>query len=219
MGAAFVWRMEALLDLYAEPPDPTRPRVCLDERPVQLIGETRTPLPTAPGQPARHDYEYERKGTANLCVAFAPDGPDGHGGWRQVSVTERRTKHDFAHEVRRLVDECVPTADVVRLVADNRNTHTPAALYEAFPPDDARRIAAQLEFRYTPQHGSWLNMAELEISALSRQCLDGRIESIPALTHAVAAWAAPRNAARTTIHWRFTCTDARTKLSRLYPSS
>ena len=211
--------MEDLLDLYAAPPDPQRPRVCFDERPVQLIGETRVPLPPAPGQPARYDYEYERKGTANLFVTFSPDGPDGRGGWRQVAVTERRTKHDFAHQVQVLVDDLFPDAEVLRLVVDNLNTHTPAALYEAFPPEEARRLASKLEFHYTPKHGSWLNLAELEISVLSRQCLARRIESLPRLAHEVAAWEAPRNAARATIHWRFTCADARTKLSRLYPSS
>ena len=213
--------MEDVLDLYAEPPDPKRPRVCFDERPVQLIGETRVPLPTAPGQPARYDYEYARKGTANLFVHFSPDGPDGPdgpGGWRHVAVTERRTKHDFAHQMRALVDQHFPDADVVRLVVDNLNTHTPAALYEAFAPEEARRIASQLEFHYTPKHGSWLNMAELEISVLSRQCLDRRIDSLPLLQRAVAAWQAPRNAAHATIHWRFTSVDARTNLSRLYPS-
>ncbi len=222
MGAEFVWRMEDVLDLYAEPPDPARPRVCFDERPVQLIGETRVPVPAAPGRPARYDYEYERRGTANLFVAFSPDGPDGqggYGGWRHVAVTERRTKHDFAHQLRALVDELFPTAAVLRVVVDNLNTHSPASLYEAFPPEEARRIAGKLEFHYTPKHGSWLNMAELEISALSRQCLDRRIESLPVLAQEVAAWEGPRNAARATIHWRFTCADARTKLARLYPSS
>jgi hypothetical protein len=214
-----VWRLEDVLDLYAEPPDPKRPRVCFDERPYQLVGETRAPLPPAPGQPVRYDYEYERKGTANLFVAFSPDGPDGQGGWRHVSVTERRTKRDFAHEMKALVDEYFPDADVLRLVTDNLNTHTPGALYATFSPEEARRIATKLEVHCTPKHGSWLNMAELEISALSRQCLDQRLESIPRLTHEVAAWEAPRNAARATSHWRFTCADARTKLSRLYPSS
>lgn len=151
VGAEVVWGMEDVLDLYAEPPDPKRPRGCCDERPYQLIGETRVPLPTAPGQPLRYAYEYERKGTANLFVAFSPDGPDGQGGWRHVSVTERRTKRDFAHQMPALVDEHFPDADALRLVTDNLNTHTPAALYETFPPAEARRIAAKLEFHYTPQ--------------------------------------------------------------------
>ncbi len=212
--------MEDVLDLYAAPPDPKRSRVCFDERPVQLIGETRVPLPPAPGQPARYDYEYERKGTANLFVHFSPDRPDGGaGGWRHVAVTERRTKHDFAHQMQALVNDHFPDADMLHVVVDNLNTHTPAALYEAFPPEEARRIARKLAFHYTPKHGSWLTMAELEISVLSRQCLNQRLADLPALRHEVAAWQAPRNAARATIHWRFTCADARTKLARLYPSS
>jgi DDE superfamily endonuclease len=212
--------MEDVLDLYAEPPDPKRPRVCFDERPVQLIGETRVPLPPAPGHPARYDYEYERKGTANLFVHFSPDRPDGDaGGWRHVAVTERRTKHDFAHQMRALVDEHFPEADRLRVVLDNLNTHTPAALYEAFAPEEARRVASKLEFHYTPKHGSWLNMAELEISVLSRQCLDHRLASRAALSYEVTAWEADRNTAHATIHWRFTCADARTKLARLYASS
>jgi hypothetical protein len=213
VGAEFVWRMEDVLDLYAEPSDPKRPRVCFDERPVQVVAEKRTPLPPAPGQPARYDYEYERKGTANLFVHCSPDA-----GWRHVDATAHRTKHDFAHQMKRLVDEHFPAADVLRVVLDNLNTHTPAALYEAFPPEEARRLASKLEFHYTPKHGSWLNMAELEISVLSRQCLDQRLDSLPALAHEAAAWEARRNAAKSTIHWRFTSADARTKLSRLYPS-
>jgi DDE superfamily endonuclease len=187
--------------------------VCFDERPYQVVGETRTPRPAGPGRPARHDYEYKRNGTANLFVHFCPDT-----GWRHVAVTERRAKPDFAHQMRALVDEHFPDAEMIRLVLDNLNTHTPAALYEAFPPEEARRLAAKLEFHYTPKHGSWLNMAELEISALSRQCLERRLGDIPTLRREVAAWEAPRNAARATVHWRFTSTDARTKLHRLYPS-
>jgi hypothetical protein len=213
VGAEFVWRMEDVLDLYAEPADPRRPRVCFDERPYQVVGETRTPRPAGPGRPARHDYEYKRNGTANLFVHFCPDT-----GWRHVAVTERRAKPDFAHQMRALVDEHFPDAEMIRLVLDNLNTHTPAALYEAFPPEEARRLAAKLEFHSTPKHGSWLNMAELEISALSRQCLERRLGDIPTLRREVAAWEAPRNAARATVHWRFTSTDARTKLHRLYPS-
>jgi hypothetical protein len=213
VGAEFVWRMEDVLDLYAEPADPRRPRVCFDERPYQVVGETRAPRPAGPGRPARHDYEYKRNGTANLFVHFCPDT-----GWRHVAVTERRAKPDFAHQMRALVDEHFPDAEMIRLVLDNLNTHTPAALYEAFPPEEARRLAAKLEFHYTPKHGSWLNMAELEISALSRQCLERRLGDIPTLRREVAAWEAPRNAARATVHWRFTSTDARTKLHRLYPS-
>jgi DDE superfamily endonuclease len=213
VGAEFVWRMEDVLDLYAEPPDPRRPRVCFDERPYQVVGEARTPRPAAPGRPARYDYEYQRNGTANLFVHFCPDT-----GWRHVAVTERRAKPDFAHQMRALVEEHFPDAEAIRVVLDNLNTHTPAALYEAFPPAEARRLAAKLEFHYTPKHGSWLNMAELEISVLSRQCLERRLGDLPTLRREVAAWEAPRNAARATVHWRFTATDARTKLHRLYPS-
>ena len=205
--------MEDVLDLYAEPPDPKRPRVCFDEVPYQLVGETRAPLPAAPGQPARYDYEYQRNGTANLFVAVQPEA-----GWRHVDVTDRRTKPDFAHQMRALVDEHFPDADVVRIVLDNLNTHTPAALYETFPPEEARRIVSKLEFHYTPTHGSWLNMAEIENGVLSRQCLERRLPDAATLRHEVAAWQARRNAARATIAWRFTTPDARTKLARLYPS-
>ncbi len=205
--------MEDVLDLYAEPPDPKRPRVCFDEVPSQLVGETRAPLPAAPGQPARYDYEYQRNGTANLFVAVQPEA-----GWRHVDVTDRRTKPDFAHQMRALVDEHFPDADVVRIVLDNLNTHTPAALYETFPPEEARRIVSKLEFHYTPTHGSWLNMAEIENGVLSRQCLERRLPDAATLRHEVAAWQARRNAARATIDWRFTTPDARTKLARLYPS-
>jgi len=205
--------MEDVLDLYAEPPDPKRPRVCFDEVPSQLVGETRAPLPAAPGQPARYDYEYQRNGTANLFVAVQPEA-----GWRHVDVTDRRTKPDFAHQMRALVDEHFPDADVVRIVLDNLNTHTPAALYETFPPEEARRIVSKLEFHDTPTHGSWLNMAEIENGVLSRQCLERRLPDAATLRHEVAAWQARRNAARATIDWRFTTPDARTKLARLYPS-
>ena len=205
--------MEEVLDLYAEPPDPKRPRVCFDEVPSQLVGETRAPLPAAPGQPARYDYEYQRNGTANLFVAVQPEA-----GWRHVDVTDRRTKPDFAHQMRALVDEHFPDADVVRIVLDNLNTHTPAALYETFPPEEARRIVSKLEFHDTPTHGSWLNMAEIENGVRSRQCLERRLPDAATLRHEVAAWQARRNAARATIDWRFTTPDARTKLARLYPS-
>lgn len=157
MGAAFVWRMEDVLDRYAEAPDPARPRVCSDEVSSRLVGETRTPLPAAPGQPERYDYEYKRHGTANLVVLAQPAA-----GWRHVAVTARRTKHDFAEQMRALVDERFPDAAVVRVVLDNLNTHTPAALYEAFPAAEARRLTSKLELHSTPTHGSWLNMAEIE---------------------------------------------------------
>ena len=170
VGAEFVCRMEDVLDLYAEPHDPTRPLVCFDETSKQLIAETRLPLPMEPGKPERVDYEYERKGTANLFLVTEP-----RGAWRHVDVTDRRTKHDFARQMRDLVDRHFPDADRIRVVLDNLNTHTPGALYEAFTPDEARRILRKLDFHYTPVHGSWLNMAELEFSMLSRQCLGRRI--------------------------------------------
>jgi hypothetical protein len=204
--------MEDVLDLYAEPPDPKRPTVCFDELPYQIVAETRTPVPARPGRPARVDYEYRRNGTANLFMRVDPER-----GWRRVSVTDRRTKRDFAREMQTLVDEDYPDADVIRLVSDNLNTHTPAALYEAFPPAEARRIARKLEFHHTPKHGSWLNQAEIELSVLSGQCLDRRLGDRATLEHEVAAWEAERNQAHTTIVWRFTSAAARTKLHRVYP--
>jgi hypothetical protein len=205
--------MEDLLDLYAEPDDPKRPVVCFDESTKQLVAETRVPLPMAPGKPERFDYEYERKGTANLFLSCQP-----LGGWRHVAVTEQRTKPDFAHQMRALVDVHFPDAETIRLVLDNLNTHTPAALYEAFEPAEARRILKRLEFHYTPVHGSWLNMAELEFSMLSRQCLGRRVPDRDTLVTEVTAWATARNEQRATITWQFTAEDARVKLHRLYPS-
>jgi transposase len=203
--------MEDVLDLYEQPYDPKHPVVCFDEKPVQLLGETKVPRPPAPGRPARYDYEYERMGTANIFVAIEP-----LAGWRQVSVTERRTKQDFALEMQRLVAH-YPEAERIRVVLDNLNTHRPASLYEAFPAAEARRILRRLEFHYTPKHGSWLNMAELEIRVLSRQCLRRRIAEIAVLQREVAAWEAARNRAGITTKWRFTVNDARRRLVRLYP--
>jgi hypothetical protein len=202
-----------VLDLYEEPYDPKRPVVCFDEKPVQLVEETRVPRPVAPGRPALHDYEYRRKGTANLFVAVEP-----LAGWRQVTVTEQRTKHDFAAQMKRLVDVCYPEADRIRVVLDNLNTHRPASLYEAYAPEEARRILKRLEFHHTPKHGSWLNMAEVEISVLSGQCLNRRIPDRERLGQETAAWAARRNADRAAIDWRFTVCDARSKLDHLYPA-
>jgi hypothetical protein len=204
--------MEDVLDLYAAPPDPARPIVCLDECPVQLRDDVRGPLPAAPGRPRRRDYEYRRCGTACLAVAFAP-----HRGWRHVWVGEHRTKADFAGWLKDVVDVHYPTAEVIRLVVDNLNTHTPAALYEAFAPAEAHRIARKLEWHYTPKHGSWLNMVEIELSVLAAQCLDRRLPDLATLERATAAYAERRNAAHATIHWRFTTADARTKLDHLYP--
>ena len=213
VGAEFVCRMEDVLDLYAEPLDPARPVVCFDETSKQLVAETRAPLPMEPGKPERVDYEYERNGTANLFLVTQP-----LGAWRHVDVTDRRTKHDFARQMRDLVDRHFPDATTIRVVLDNLNTHTPAALYEAFPPAEARRILRKLDFHYTPIHGSWLNMAELEFSMLSRQCLGRRIGDRDTLATEIAAWETARNEQRATITWQFTVDDARRKLHRLYPS-
>lgn len=213
-NAEFVCRMEALLDLYAEPYDPRRPTVCFDEMPYQFVAEMRLPRPTRPGQPAQADYEYHRAGTANVFVCCQPQA-----GWRHVSVTERRTKQDFAQQMRELVDVHYPAATVIRVVLDNLNTHTGGALYETFTPTEARRLLRKLQFHYTPKHGSWLNQAEIELSVLSRQCLDRRIGDRETLAREVAAWEHERNEARSLIRWRFTTADARAKLHRVYPAS
>jgi hypothetical protein len=216
VNAAFVWRMEAVLDLYAEPTDPKRPRVCFDETTKQLVAEVRQPLPAEPGQPERFDYEYHRNGVANLFLFSSPDHPQG--GWRHVTVTEQRTKQEFAGQMQALVDQHFPEAELIRVVLDNLNTHTPAALYEAFDPAEARRLAAKLEFVYTPVHASWLNQAEIELAALTQQCLARRIPDRATLAREVEAWEGRRNRAGTTIQWLFQVEDARTKLKHLYPS-
>lgn len=213
VGAEFVWRMEDVLDVYARPYDPKRPQVCFDELPVQLIAETRRPLPPTPGQPERFDYEYKRNGTRNLFVFFQP-----LAGWRHILITEHRTKVDYAQAIRHLVDELFPEAEVVVIVGDNLNTHTPAALYEAFEPAEAKRILDRLEFHYTPKHGSWLNMVEIELSVLCEQCLDKRIPDGETLEREVRAWQVKRNEQRATVNWRFSSSDARVKLERLYPN-
>jgi hypothetical protein len=213
VGSDFVWRMEDVLDLYAEPYDPRRPQVCFDERPVQLLGDVYEPLSVQPGQIRRYDYEYERKGTANLFVMCQP-----LAGWRVVKATSQRKKVDFAQCMRELVDVHFPDAEVIRVVLDNLNTHTPAALYDTFPPAEARRILRKLEFHYTPPHGSWLNMAEIEISILSRQCLKQRIATTVRLHEISEQWTNRRNAQQAMINWCFDVTKARTKLVRLYPS-
>jgi hypothetical protein len=204
--------MEDVLDLYGEPFKPWQPVVCFDERPCQLLGDTREALPMQPGQPKRYDYEYERHGTCNLFMMCQP-----LAGWRQVKVTTRRTKVDFAECMRELVDVHFPHAEAIRVVLDNLNTHTPGALYEAFTPEEARRILRKLEFHYTPKHGSWLNMAEIEISIVSRQCLKQRITDQIHLGQETAAWSAKRNTQKAMIHWCFDVHQARTKLARLYP--
>lgn len=204
--------MEDVLDVYALPLDPQRPQVCFDERPVQLLSDVFEPLPAQPGQARRYDYEYERQGTANLFVMCQP-----LAGWREVKVTDQRKKIDFAHCMKDLVDVHFPNATVIRVVLDNLNTHTPGALYEAFPPAEARRILRKLEFHHTPKHGSWLNMAEIEISILSRQVLKQRIASVSRLMEATALWSQRRNDQQATIVWQFDVTKARTKLAHLYP--
>ena len=205
--------MEDVLDVYARPYDPRFPQVCMDETSKQLVGETRTPLPAMPGQPRRIDYEYERHGVRNLFLFVEP-----LRGWRHVIVTERRTKQDWAHAIRELVDVQYPDAERIVLVLDNLNTHVGSALYETFPPAEARRLLRRLDLHYTPPHGSWLNMAEIEFSVLARQCLHRRIPDAATLCEEVAAWETQRNQRQTTIDWRFTTADARIKLHRLYPS-
>lgn len=213
VGAEFVWRMEDVLDVYARPYDPKRPVVCFDELLVQLIAETRRPLPPKPGRPERFDYEYRRNGTRQLFVFFQPQA-----GRRRVLITEHRTKVEYAHAMRYLVDELFPEAEVIVLVQDNLNTHTPAALYEVFEPAEAKRILDRLEFHYTPKHGSWLNMVEIELSILCKQCLDDRIPDSETLRRKVRAWETARNEQRATVNWRFSTSDARVKLERLYPN-
>lgn len=213
MGAEFVWRMEDVLDLYEEPYDPNKPMVCFDELPYQMVAQTRTPMPAKPGRPARYDYEYERRGTANLFAIFEPKAC-----WRHLDVTDRRTAIEFAHQMRELVEEHYPHSEKVRVVLDNLNTHTPASLYKAFEPEEARRILRRLEFHSTPKHGSWLNQVEIELSVLYRHCLSGRIPDKEMLAQQGAAWEQERNERGATVHWRFTAEDARQKLERLYPS-
>lgn len=204
--------MEEVLDVYTLPHDPAIPLVCMDEASKQLVAESRPPLPLRPGDPAHHDYEYVRQGVASLFMFYAP-----LCGWRHVSVTERRTKVDWAHAMRDLVDLYFPTAPRIRVVLDNLNTHVTGSLYEAFAPAEARRILDRLEVHYTPKHGSWLNMAETELSAVGRQCLDRRIPDQDTLRREIAAWEALRNHAQTRTDWRFTTADARIKLRHLYP--
>ena len=206
--------MEDVLEVYHRPYDDKRPLVCLDEASKQLIAEVVQPLPAEPGQPERFDYEYERKGTVNLFMVSEP-----LLGWRAVHVTERRTAKDFAEVVRWLVEDIHPDAEKVVLVMDNLNTHKAASLYEAFPPEQARRILDRLEIHHTPKHGSWLNMAEIEFSVLNRQCLDRRIATKDELMKEIAAWEDDRNDRQIGIRWRFTTADARIKLHRLYPAS
>lgn len=213
-NADFVYHMEDVLDVYQRPTDPRRPLVCVDERPVQLLADTRDPLPLRAGESPKEDYEYTRHGTCNLFMTFTP-----LLNQRRVRVTARRTQADFAEWVKDLVDVQHPEAEVIVLVCDNLNIHTPAALYATFAPAEARRLTEKLEIHYTPKHGSWLNMAEIELSVLGRQCLDRRLADSDTVKREVAAWEARRNASQASIDWRFTTQDARIKLKKLYPST
>ena len=212
-NAEFVWKMEDVLDVYTLPYDAAHPLVCMDETSKQQIIEVRRPVPSQPGRPYRYDSEYKRNGVSNLFMFFAP-----LGGWRLVKVTDRRTKVDWAVAMRELVDEHFPDAERITVVMDNLNTHCPSSLYEAFPPAEAKRILNRLDLHYTPKHGSWLNMAETELSVLGRQCLSRRIPDQQALRREVAAWETARNTKGSTMDWRFTTDDARIKLKKLYPS-
>jgi transposase len=212
VDADYVARMEDVLDLYAEEPNPKRPVVCFDESPTQLIGEMRQPIPATPGQLERFDCEYKRNGTANLFIFL-----DVHRPWRKVKVTERRSAEDYAHCMREVVDVHCPDAERIRVVQDNLSTHSAGALYQAFPPAEARRILRRLEFHYTPKHASWLNMVEIEIGVLRGQCLDRRIDSKEQLEAEIAAWERQRNASGARIKWMFTTDKARAKMGRAYP--
>ena len=212
VDAEYVARMEDVLDLYAEAPDPNRPVVCFDESPIQLIGEVRQPIPAKPGQLERYDCEYKRNGTANLFIFL-----DVHRPWRKVKVTESRAAVDFATCMRELADLHFPEAERIRVVLDNLSTHSAGALYQAFPAPEARRLLRRLEFHYVPKHASWLNMVEIEIGVLAAQCLDRRIESIVQLTAETAAWEQQRNATGARIKWMFTTEKARAKMGRAYP--
>ncbi len=205
--------MEEVLDLYHQPYNPDRPTVCFDETSKQLVAETQTARPVAPGQVARYDYEYERRGVRNLFLFLDP-----LAGWRHVKVTKQRTKVDWAQCMKELVDELYPNAERIRVVLDNLNTHKPAALYEVFEPQEAKRLLDKLEFHYTPKHGSWLNMAEIEFSVLFRQCLDRRIPDAEALQSEIAAWQDDRNTRESAVNWRFSTDNARIQLKNLYPS-
>ncbi len=205
--------MENILTLYKQPYDEVYPVVCMDESSKQHLRETREKLPMEPGKPERYDTEYERNGTSNLFIFFEP-----LRGWRRTDVTEKRTAKDWALQIKKLVDEDYPQAKTIRLVMDNLNTHTGASLYKVFEPKEARRLLDKLEFCYTPKHGSWLNMAEIEFSLLSRQCMSDRMADRAYLTQEVSAWVAHRNAIKSEVNWRFTTEDARIKLKHLYPS-
>ena len=211
-NAEFVARMEDVLAVYRRPYDPKHPVICLEEQPTQLVGETRRAIPLQPGQPERYDYEYERRGTAINFMLTEP-----LGGWRKVNVRETKTAIDLAQEIKELLDVDYPDAETVVLVWDNLNTHTPASFYKAFEPAEARRLLERLEIHYTPKHGSWLDVAEIELSVFTKQCLARRIDNIDTLRREAKAWADDRNAAQTGVVWQFTNEQARVKLKHLYP--
>jgi len=206
--------MEDVLDLYAASEDPLRPRICFDESPYQIISEVQVVVPATPGHVERHDYEYRREGTCNLFMFARP-----HTGWRHVKVTSRRAAVDFAYCMRDLVDVYFPEAVLIQVVMDNLNTHDLAVLYDVFPPEEARRIARKIAIHYTPKHGSWLDMAEIEFAVLASQCLDRRFDTQAQVAAEIAVWEDDRNARAVPIHWHFTATDARHALKRLYPST
>jgi hypothetical protein len=212
--AEFVCAMENVLEVYKRPRDPEHPVVCMDEKPKQLVKETRSPVPCAKGRSERIDYEYERNGTANVFLFVEP-----LRGWRRVEATERRTRLDWARQVKRLVDADYPRAQKITLVMDNLNTHGWASLYEAFEPAEARRLAEKLEIVHTPKHGSWLNVAEVELAVLEKQSIGGRIPDRAALAARLKAWQKARNRSREKVDWQFTTADARIKLKRLYPKT
>ena len=212
-AARFVAQMEDVLDAYALPPDASRPLVCMDEAAKQLLGDAVEPLAMGPGTPKREDYHYERGGVRSLFMFFAP-----HLGWRRVDASVRRTRQDWARQIKRLVDEDFPRAEVIRLVCDNLNTHGTASLYETFPPEEAHRLARKIEFHYTPRNGSWLNVAEIELSVLAEQCLKRRIKDAATLDAELAAWQASRNKDHSVVRWQLTTADARVKLRKLYPT-
>ena len=208
----FVANMEDVLDIYSCDYDKGFPVVCMDEQPIQLVKETAVEIPCAPGQPAKYDYQYERNGTATNFIFTEP-----LAGWRRVSVRERKTRQDWAEEIKRLLDEDYPDAEIVILVCDNLNTHTIGSLYASYPPEEAKRLADRLDIRYTPKHGSWLNIAEIELSVMTKQCLKSRIPDISTLANETSAWAEQRNRDQIGVDWHFTTNDARAKLKSLYP--
>ena len=206
--------MEQVLDVYAQPPSDDQPLICMDEASRQLLGHAIEPLPMAPGRPLREDYHYQRRGVRSIFMFFAP-----HLGWRRATSREQRTRCDWAEEIQRLVDVDFPHAKQLTLVCDNLNTHDIASLYERFAPAEARRLARKLDIVHTPRNGSWLNVAEIELSVLARDCLDRRIADAAELDAALSAWQTARNADASRVHWHFTTADARIKLSRLYPQT